>query len=147
MVFRSLSDILQCLWKIGPGYNYFLQGASFLDHLRRFAGFSIYLSATQLIQLFQVLSRAYSDIFKHYPRAYSRILRILCILPNLESWQIETPKYIHTTILNIFTKLYLGPQMLSNFQSNFIASLTLYFKTYLGIFKVYSAIFHLVNSY
>ena len=37
------------------------------------------INATQLVQLFQVLFQAYSDILGHCSRAYSRILRTLCI--------------------------------------------------------------------
>ena len=37
------------------------------------------MNASYLVQLFQVLLQAYSDIFEHYPRAYSRILRTLGI--------------------------------------------------------------------
>ena len=50
------------------------------------------------------------DIFEHNSRAYSRIFRTLCIsniFRNQESSyhkHIQTPRYIHNTTLNIFTK-------------------------------------------
>ena len=37
------------------------------------------INGIYLVQLFQVLLQAYSDVFEHYPRAYSRIFRTLSI--------------------------------------------------------------------
>ena len=74
--------------------------------------FDLSIRATQLVHLFQ----AYLDISKHYSRIYAYSESCLP-LTNSESWcicitkHIHTPRYIHNTILNIFTKskaLYLG---------------------------------------
>ena len=70
------------VWKNVPGYNYFcrtLLRRPFLDVQQdsKFAYVSI--NASYLVQLFQVLLQACSDIFEHSPRAYARIFRTLSV--------------------------------------------------------------------
>ena len=79
-VLRSMSDILQKLWKEVPGYNYFC--TTLLPRHFQQDSKCVYLSlngTTYLAQLFQVLFQAFSDIFEHHSRAFSRIFRTLCI--------------------------------------------------------------------
>ena len=57
-------------------------GRSFLDHFRCLGDSKcsyVSINATQLVQSFQVLFQAYSDIFENYSRAYSRIFSTFCI--------------------------------------------------------------------
>ena len=59
---------------------------------------------------YYVLFQPYSEKFKHYSRECSRIFRTLCISGIFKTWyvpitkHIQTPRYIHNTILSIFTK-------------------------------------------
>ena len=76
---RRYLDPCQTLhWKIVPGYNYFCR-MLLLRLFQIFSTIRFWHNATQLVQLFQVLLQTYSDIFEHCSRAYSRILRTLCI--------------------------------------------------------------------
>ena len=85
-----------------------------------------------------VILGSVSGIFRHIQEHTHTYSEPCVSLPNSEPWHIQTPRYIHNTILNIFTKapswtfdtVLNAPllQMLPNFQSNFIASLTLYFR-------------------
>ena len=73
---------LKSLWKKVPGYNYFcrmLLLRPFLDFWQESKCAYVSINSSYHVQLFQVLLQAYSDIFEHYPRAYSRIFRTLSI--------------------------------------------------------------------
>ena len=70
-----------CLWKKVLGYNCFcstLLLRSFLEVQQGFKYAYGSMNSSHLVQLFQVLLQAYSNIFEHYPRAYSRIFRTFC---------------------------------------------------------------------
>ena len=65
-----------------PGYNCFCRTLllrPFLDVWQDSKCAYVSINSSYLVQLFQVLLQAYSDIFEHYPRAYSRIFRTLSI--------------------------------------------------------------------
>ena len=81
-VFRSLSDISQSLWKKVPDYNCFCKTLllrPFLDVWQDSKCAHVSINSSYLVQLFYVLLQVYSEIFEHYPRAYSRIFRTLSI--------------------------------------------------------------------
>ena len=63
-------------------YNYFCRTLllrPFLDVWQDSKCARVSINASYLVQLFQVLLQAYSDIFEHYQRAYSSIFRTLSI--------------------------------------------------------------------
>ena len=160
-IFRSLSNILWCLWKIVQAIISFA-GPSFLDHLRCFGRILNTLIYLQVLLVDTYLLQACSDIFKHYSRAYSRIFRIFCVLGIFKPWHIpitkhiQTLRYIHNTTLNIFTKA-----QSRTFDTNLNTPLfyrcyltsrvTLHifnviFENYSSIFQTYSALFSPVKA-
>ena len=79
---RYLDPCHTSLSKNVPGYNYFCKTLllrPFLDVWQDSKCAYVAINSSYLVQLFQVLLQAYSDIFEHYPRAYSRIFRTLSI--------------------------------------------------------------------
>ena len=114
------------------------------------------ISATYLALLFQVLLQACSYIFEHYSRAYSRTLRSFCVLGTkpcriLITKHIQTLRYIHNTILNIFTKAQswtfdanLNAPLIYRCYLTSRATLHIFnviFQNFSSIFKTYSSIF------
>ena len=93
-------------------YNQFLLNApsqTILDVLQDSKYANVSVSATNLAQLFQVLLQACSDIFKHYSNTHAYSEPSIS-LTHSKPWHIsitkhiQTLRYIHNTILNIFTK-------------------------------------------
>ena len=97
-----------------------------------------------------------SDIFRHIRELFKSILTHKYLL---YPWHIhitkhiQTPTYIHNTILNVFTK---APSWTLDTVLNAPLSLkdallysvfNVIFQTYSGILKIYSAIFILVKAY
>ena len=81
--------------------------------------------------------QTYSNIIQEHTHAYSEH----CLsLPNSEPWHIQTPRYTHIIIFNIFTKASSWTfdavlntpllWMLSNFQSNFTVRTLAYLGTF-----------------
>ena len=67
-VFRFLSDILQCLWKL------VFARSSFLDHFRCLAGFSIRLCIYKCYLACTVILGSISCIFRHIQALFKSIL-------------------------------------------------------------------------
>ena len=102
-VFRSLSDILCCLWKIVPDYNYFCKELLLRSFkmLGRIPSTPMY---PQVLLSMYSSFRTYSDISSIIQEC-AHIYSEPCVsLPNSEPRHIQTPRCIYNTILNIFTK-------------------------------------------
>ena len=86
--------------EIVPGYNYFLY--TLLDHFRCLTVFwippSIYKCYISCKLNLGSVSGIFLDIFKHYSRAYSPILRILCILGIFKILKIPNKAYIGSKV-------------------------------------------------
>ena len=91
-----------CIWKTIAIFA----GCSFWDYFRCLAGFLIRLFIYKCYIACKVILGSVSDIFR-YTHIYTEICGFLIYS---EAWhipirkQIQTLRYIHNTILNIFTK-------------------------------------------
>ena len=110
-----------------------------------------YLSCTVILGSFSGIFR-HSSIIQEHSRTYSELFVSLAYSGRWHipfTKYIQTPRYIHITILRIVTKVPSWAfdtvlnvsrlsllQLLSNFQSNFTVSLTLYFRHILAYLRL-----------
>ena len=157
---RSLSDILQCFWKIVQAYNYFCRTLllSPFQMFGRILNTPMYLYLACIRFCFRHV-QTYSSAIQEHIHAYSELSVALAYS---KPWHIpitkhiQTLRYIHNTTLNIFTNAQSW-----KFNANLTASLfyrcyltfrvTLHifsaiFQNYSDIIKTYSAIFSPVKA-
>ena len=83
---------------------------SFYDHLRYLTGFKIRLYIYKCYLACTVILGSIAGIFRHIQALFKSVLRTLCIPGKFKPWNIliakhiQTLRYIHNIILNIFTK-------------------------------------------
>ena len=113
MVIRSLSDILQSLWKTVPGYENFCRTLllRLFQMSCRILNTPVYLYALlslnsycrlcfRYIQIYSSINQAHTQAFSGVSLTYSAQQHIP--ITN----HIQTPSYIHNTILNFSTTFY-----------------------------------------
>ena len=157
MIFRTLSDILYCLWKIVADYNYFCR-TLLLRPFQMFGSINLGSSPSVLGSdsgMFRHIQSLFKSIFTHIQElsvflAYSKLQNIPI------TKHIQTLRYIHNTILNNFTKARSWPDAVLNatlFYKCYLTSrvtlriFNVIFRTYSGIFNTYSVIFSPAKEY